>query len=166
MNRAAATLLRLTALAAAALATACVQVEVDLPDICKTVQITYNGSATSALVAGSTEQTAEFLSSDLSDYLTELQLSSGTVAVSPAGAITDLKILLRPPTGSTAFDLTLLHLAPVGSGGAIPAAQADLLPYVGGQVVFQATGTLSAGAVFDATICASAKATKQLTLSP
>ena len=157
------TSLRLAAALALASTAACIQIDAELPDICKTAQFTYTAQQT-ALATGQIEQTVDFLPSELSDILTQLQLSSGTVSVTPAGAVDELKMLLRPPAGSTEFDLTLLHMKPVGEGGPIPNSQADLLPYIGGQLVFQLTGTPASGTTFFVSVCASARATKNFKL--
>jgi len=158
------TLLRLFSALALAGTSACVQIEAELPDICRTAQFTYTAPQ-NALVAGESEQTVEFLPSELSDYLTVLQLNSGSVSVTPAGAVDEVKIVLRPPAGSTEFELTLLSMKPVGEGGAIPGSQADLLPYLGGQLAFQVVGTPPDGTTFLVTVCASAKAVKDFKLS-
>jgi hypothetical protein len=158
------TLTRLAAALALAATAACIQVEAELPEICKTAELTYTAPA-SAVVIGNVEQTVDFLPGGLGEVLTELKLTSGSVFVTPAGAVSELKMVLRPAAGSTEFDLTLLHMKPVGGGGPIPDLQADLLPYLGGQLVFQVEGTPPDGTKFSVSVCASAKAVKEFKLA-
>ena len=159
--------LRLAAtLALAATSTACIQIEVELPEICRTARFTFttpaNGLADGTL-SGTNEQVVGFLPGELTE-LTQLTLTSGAVSIYPANAVDELKILLRPPEGSTGLELTLLHMKPVGEGGPVPDSQADLLPYLGGKIAFQISGTPPDGANIFIAICASAKAVKEIKL--
>ena len=161
------TLLRLASALALAATTACIQIEAELPELCKTAELTYTApsSATKGAAAGTIEQTVEFLPKDLGEVLTELALTSGHVSITPASAVDELKMVLRPADGSTEFDLMLLHLKPVGGGGPIPDLKADLLPYLGGRLVFQLVGTPPHGTKFTVAVCASAKAVKEYKLN-
>ena len=162
------TLLRLAVALLPAATGACIQIEAELPEICKTAQVTYTAPQSAAkgeVTAGTFEQTAEFLPKDLGDVLTELKLTSGSVSITPASAVDELKMVLRPLDGSTESDLALLHLKPVGDGGPIPDLKADLLPYLGGKLVFQVVGTPPDGTQFFVAVCASAKAVKEFKLA-
>ena len=158
------TLLRLTAALALAVTTACIQVEAELPEICKTAEFTYRAPPSFA-PAGEVEQTVDFLPADLREVLTELQLTRGSVIITPASAVDELTMILRPASGSSESELTLLHMKPVGDGGPIPNLQADLLPYLGGKLVFQAVGAPPDGTQFVVAVCASAKAVKEFKLT-
>jgi hypothetical protein len=161
-------LLRVAAALALAATSACIQLEADLPEICKTAEITYTAPQSalkSGAAAGGLEQTVEFLPAGLSEVLTELKLTSGAVSITPAGAVDELKMILRPADGSTEFDLALLHMKPVGAGGPVPDLQADLLPYLGGTLVFQVAGSPPDGTKFFVAVCASAKAAKEFKLT-
>ena len=157
------TLLRLAAVLALASTAACIQVEAELPEICKIAEFTYRAPPSLA-PAGAVEQAVDFLPADLREVLTELKLSSGSISITPGSGVEELKMVLRPVSGSTEFDLTLLHMKPVGSGGPLPDLQADLLPYLGGKLVFQVVGTPPDGTRFVVAVCASAKAVKEFRL--
>ena len=156
------TLLRLAAVLVLAATAACIQVEAELPEICKTAEFTYRAPPSLA-PAGAVEQAVDFLPAGLGEVLTQLQLTSGSVLITPAFAVDELKMVLRPAEGSTESELTLLHMKPVGSGGPLPDLQADLLPYLGGKLVFQVVGPPE-GTHFVVAVCASAKAVKELKL--
>ncbi len=160
------TLTRLAAVVALAATAACIQLEAELPEICKTAELTYTAppGAKGASPVGAVEQAVDFLPADLAEVLTELKLSRGSVSIWPASAVDELKLVLRPAAGSAEGNLTLLYLKPVGDGGPVPDSQADLLPYLGGQLLFQVVGTPPDVTKFFVAVCASAKAVKELKL--
>lgn len=141
----------------------CIQLDAELPEVCVSQVVTFTAPANSLVAAG--EQTADFLPRQV-DQLSSLALTGGSIAVSPPGAVGELKIVLHPPDGSTEFDLELLHLRPVGVGAQFPDTQADLLPYAGGKIGFKSNDVPPIGTVFFIEICAQAKASKTLKLAP
>lgn len=154
---------RLATLLLLAPALGCIQLDAELPEVCVTQSVTFT-APTNSLVAAVGEQVVDFLPQEV-HQLSALALTSGSLAVSPAGAVGELKIVLHPPDGSTDFDLELLHLRPVGEGAAFPDTQADLLPYAGGKIGFKSTDVPPDGTTFFVTICGRAQLSKTLRLA-
>jgi hypothetical protein len=159
---------RIAALALVCASLGCIQLEAQLPEICKSQTVTFNAGAQASplITSGAVEQDAPFIPSDASSFLTALVMTSGSLSVTPAGALDEVQILLRPPDGSAVQELQLLDLNPVGDGAAFPDTSANLLPFLGGEIAFRVTGTPPDGTTLTVSLCAAATAKEEVDFKP
>ncbi|MBS2024834.1 MAG: hypothetical protein JST92_20755 [Deltaproteobacteria bacterium] len=152
--------------ALALLAVGCVQIEAEIPEVCKTQAVQVQGSAAALTTPGPVEQDVPFLPTDSMGLLTTLSLSSGQLDVSSIDPNVELSIDLVPPEGDTAPALPLLRAAGGQTTYTFANEGADLLPYLGGtlQLTLQHAPTQSVGLTLK--VCVSAAAQKEFQIQP